>query len=473
MRGQSGRKPGRWRLSEYVGNDTPQAKGGPAGTTPSGTAHPGRPHAYPRLSPEQRLESATRARQLGDVLFEIQRHLGTALDPEEVVGLALGLACEALAASCGSIDRRELGGWVTSNVWGSSLAQVGAFHGDEESPTLTEVKRTGRGVTVRDQGGRSDGCSCAGGSDRGPHMSFPLTSRGRVVGGLTLCFGRPGSSFGDEEIEFGSRLAVLLSMAQEHWTQLRRHRRVAEAFQRALIDAPLALKDVDVGYIYAPASNAEVAGGDFYDVFPLDDGRIAFSIGDVSGRGLSAATTTALVRDCIRVTTLDGLSPAEVLSKTNRVLLAFGSPEMFATAFFGILDPRTGTAVYATGGCPIPVLMDREGRVAAVGDEGPLLGVLRDVHFDVQELALAPSERLVCFTNGLPDVRHGDAALETAGIVRILRGSRRDDARGLAQDLYEGALSFTGGNLHDDIAILVIGTRDLSPERASAAAEPG
>ena len=72
-----------------------------------------------------------------------------ARDYAEVAGLVLGLACEVLGASCGCIDRRELGGWVTSQVYGASLAQVGAFHSDEENPVLAEVKRTGKPVVAR------------------------------------------------------------------------------------------------------------------------------------------------------------------------------------------------------------------------------------------------------------------------------------------------------------------------------------
>jgi serine phosphatase RsbU (regulator of sigma subunit) len=457
-------------LIEHVGKRTPQAQAEPVGaisSDDSGSCHPGEAHLS---SVEDRLQSAETARKLGDALFEIQRHLGTAPDAEEVVGLALGLACEALKASSGSIDRRELGGWVTSHVWGPSLAQAGVFHGDDASPVLIEVKRTGQAVVVRDTHARRADARLRSGTDGDPEMTLPLTSRGRVVGALSFTFGRPGSTFGAEAIEFGSRLAMLLSMAQETQAQLNRHRRVAEAFQRALIDAPLALEGVDLGHIYAPASDADFAGGDFYDVFPLEDGRIAFSIGDVSGRGLNGATTTALVRDCIRVATLDGLSPAAVLSKTNRMLLIFGAPEMFATVFFGILDARTGAVTYAAGGCPAPVLMNRERRVGSAGDVDPLLGVLPDMHFETRQLALAPGEWLVCFTNGLPEARSGDGFLEAAGVETILRGSGREDARGLAQELYEAALGFTGGILHDDVAILIIGICDPASEPAAAAA---
>jgi serine phosphatase RsbU (regulator of sigma subunit) len=103
--------------------------------------------------------------------------------------------------------------------------------------------------------------------------------------------------------------------------------------------------------------------------------------------------------------------------------------------------------------------MSRELRVSSVGDVDPLLGVLPDVHFEERQLTLAPGDRLVCFTNGIPEARSGDVLLEASGVERILQTSGRDDSRGLAQDLYECALSFTGGTLKDDVAILIVGIR--------------
>lgn len=410
----------------------------------------------PNASLEERLRAAVRARELGDTLFEIGRHLSTAPDPADVVGLVLGLACDVLGACCGSIERRELGGWATSHAWGSSLARVGAFHSDQESPTLAEMKRTGRAAVVREDavGGRSQ-CGDDGEGGTPYRVSVPLTSRRRVVGALTFCFPQRSSPTA-EEVEFADRMGTLLSIWETNRITMRRHRRVAEAFQRELINAPLTLRDLDFGHVYAPAGDEEVAGGDFYDIFPIQGGRVAISIGDVAGRGIEAASMTALVRDSIRVSVLDAQGPADVLVRTNKVLLAFFPPEMFATVFFGVIDPHSGVMTYALGGGPLPVHLDPGGVVTPLGRHGPLLGVLDDVEFDQQVLTLEPHDRLVMFTNGLSDARHEDETLDLTGIGEILRTSERRDCRGLAEELYKGALRFAGGALRDDVAILVV-----------------
>lgn len=420
-------------------------------------------------SPDEQLRAAIRARYLGDVLFEIERHLSTAPDPADVVGLVLGIACDALGASCGSIERRELGGWATSHTWGASLVRVGVFHSDQESPNLAEMKRTGRTVVAHDDAAEGrDYCTDTNEGDRPHRMSVPLTSRGRVTGALTLCL--PGQSAPtEEELEFAERFGTLLSIWEANRITMRRHRRVAEAFQRALIDAPLTLQDLDIGHIYAPATDEEVAGGDFYDIFPIEGGLVAISIGDVAGRGIEAVSMTALVRDAIRVSALEDLTPAEVLARTNKVLLTFFPPEMFATVFFGVVDPHAGVMTYALGGGPPPMHVDDGGMVTSLGYHGPLLGVLEDVEFQPQTLNLRSDEKLVLFTNGLSEARDGERTLDIGGIADILRASERRSCRGLAQELYEGAVRFADGALKDDVAILVVALKSAAEDSPDSA----
>ena len=102
-------------------------------------------------------------------------------------------------------------------------------------------------------------------------MSSAVDSPRRVIGALTFCFENGDSAFGDPEVEFGARLAIMISMTEENAITLSRHQRIAEAFQRALIDLPHASPDIDFGHLYTPATDSDVAGGDFYDVFALDE----------------------------------------------------------------------------------------------------------------------------------------------------------------------------------------------------------
>ena len=414
---------------------------------------------------KEELRVATRTLALDDALFEIGRHMSLARGASDVSGLVLGLACEVLGASCGCIDRRELGGWVTSQVYGASLAQVGAFHSDEQSPLLATVKRTGKPSVVRAEAlaASSDRSVADAAGDR-TRMTLPLTLRSRVTGTLTFCFESGDSAIGDPELEFGVRLATMISMTEENSLTLNRHKRIAEAFQRALIDLPRTLPEIDFGHRYTPATDSDVAGGDFYDVFRLDGRGVAVTIGDVSGRGVGATTKTALVRDSIRTTVIDGLSPGDVLGKASRVLLAFSEPEVFASVFFAVIDPDTGVTTYAGAGNPLPFLVRPGGEVTPLAVGGPLLGVLDEVHYETHETHLVRGDRLVLYTNGLSDALKDDVAFGPETIVDVLRESKSRDARSLVQEIHERAAEFVGGTFKDDVAILVIGLKDLDRE---------
>ena len=434
----------------------------PFGDTEPGAAACDAAVAFEQLAAaEERLRVANRSLELADALFEIGRHMSLATRPTEVAGLVLGLACDAVGASYGYIERRELGGWVTSHVHGASLARVGAFRSDEERPLLAEMRRTGRPVvsavgTITPDHARvaRDPGECL------PRMTFPLTLRGRIVGALTLCFDNAESPFGEEaEIAFGSRLATMISTTEENALTLSRHRKIAEAFQRALLDIPRALPGIDFGHLYEPATDSDVAGGDFYDIFSLGDSHVAVAIGDVAGRGLAAITKTALVRDTVRGAAIDDLSPADVLTKVNRVLLAFSEPEMFATVFYAVIDSRSGRIEYASAGGPPAILVDAGGDPRALEDSGPLLGVLDTVRLDVHEATLEPGGQLILYTNGLSSACCERVPTGLDGILDIVRQTSGLDARSRAQAMLERAFEIAGGSFRDDVAILVMGLK--------------
>ena len=106
---------------------------------------------------------------------------------------------------------------------------------------------------------------------------------------------------------------------------------------------------------YIPATEEAIVGGDWYDAFPLPDGRIALSIGDVAGHGLRAAIVMGEVRQAFRAAALNPTSPSDVLERANTIVNMRPNPIM-VTAIFGIIDPATSTITYAAAGHPAPVL---------------------------------------------------------------------------------------------------------------------
>lgn len=116
--------------------------------------------------------------------------------------------------------------------------------------------------------------------------------------------------------------------------------------------------DVDV---YAVMEPAKEVGGDLYDFVFIDENRLFFTVGDVSGKGIPAALFMATAKTLMRGFALNGLSPAQILHSSNNYLADENDTCMFITVFCGILDCRTGVVTYANGGHNPPVVIRRDG----------------------------------------------------------------------------------------------------------------
>ena len=168
---------------------------------------------------------------------------------------------------------------------------------------------------------------------------------------------------------------------------------------------------------YAIAARFEPArsvGGDFYDVFTLHNGHIALIVADVCDKGVGAALYMALFRTLLRSTALqdamvlrgDAQLLGDVVTHTNDYIArTHDHSNMFATVFFGILEPATGVLLYINGGHDAPVIAGPAGPRTRLPPTGPALGLMPQAHFGLGEAAIAPGEMLLAYTDGVTDAR--------------------------------------------------------------------
>jgi serine phosphatase RsbU (regulator of sigma subunit)/pSer/pThr/pTyr-binding forkhead associated (FHA) protein len=152
---------------------------------------------------------------------------------------------------------------------------------------------------------------------------------------------------------------------------------------------------------------ARQVSGDLYDFFPLKDGRLAFFVGDVSGKGMPAALFMIAVRTLIRHLAPTAEGPADALLKLNDALAADNPSGMFVTLAHGIYTARTGEVILALGGHPPPLLRQPGGQVVETAvPPGRLLGYEGDdLALKDTRLQLAPGETLVFYTDGFTEAR--------------------------------------------------------------------
>src|SRR5262249_21281612 len=146
---------------------------------------------------------------------------------------------------------------------------------------------------------------------------------------------------------------------------------------------------------------AKDVSGDLYDFFPLDDGRLAFLVGDVSDKGIPAALFMVKVQTLVRHLAAAATGPAQTLTRLNAALALHNPSSMFVTLALGLFDPRTGEVVLASGGHPRPLLRRPDGQVAEVAmPVGALLGCLEtDPLVADARLTLGHGETLILFSD--------------------------------------------------------------------------
>jgi serine phosphatase RsbU (regulator of sigma subunit) len=233
-----------------------------------------------------------------------------------------------------------------------------------------------------------------------------------------------------------------------------RYQAVAEKLQSALQATVGSVPGLDLACVYRSASELGQLGGDFYDVFPMADGRVGVLIGDVSGRGLDAAALAVVMRTSLRASAYYTSSPAQVLERANRLLLDLAS-RGFVTAFFGTIEPGSGELLCGSAGHPPAILLGAGG--AAMLDSGsPVLGVFAGAAYKEGRYRLGPDDVLLLYTDGLTEAK---AEGELFGEDRLMAQAAPLGALSpaeLTQTLYSQVLAFAGGTLGDDLALLAL-----------------
>jgi len=235
---------------------------------------------------------------------------------------------------------------------------------------------------------------------------------------------------------------------------------IASTLQEGLLPAALPeLPGVDLAVRYRPAGDQNQVGGDFYDVYPVEEGRFTAVVGDVSGKGAAAAALTALARHTLFAGAVRGGTGPENLALLNDALLRRGGGGHFCTAVVLDAEPRDGELVVriANGGHPAPLVLRAGGAVAETDRGGMLIGAVEAPPLHVEEVRLRPGDLLVAYTDGAIELRGDDPAAGERLLRERLGALAGEPAATVAAELEAAVVDASGGEPHDDIALLVVG----------------
>lgn len=293
-------------------------------------------------------------------------------------------------------------------------------------------------------------------TDERAWVGMPLMAAGQAIGALRFTFTRP-RKITDEERVFLEALAGQCALAVERATLFEREHTTAETLQRSLLPDQLpSVPGIILDARYRPVTRNMEIGGDWYDAFRLPDGRLAVAVGDVMGKGLSAAAGMGRVRNALRALALTDPRPAAVLAGLDRLFSATELDEQVTTVAYLVLDPVTGEGLAGNAGHPPPLLMSRHSPPRLdLGEAGTPLGWASPRQQYV--FRLPPEYTAVLYSDGLVENRRRglDAGLdELVSVAAQATPQVAEDPSKLLGYLVDRMLA--GYEQDDDVTVLVL-----------------
>jgi serine phosphatase RsbU (regulator of sigma subunit) len=297
--------------------------------------------------------------------------------------------------------------------------------------------------------------------DRGEWQG--LVPAGKEFNALLILVHRIVEGMIAEEWSQGSGLAELTQRRLEQEMREREHLeqelRVARRIQQASLPMEVpTLEGWQISPYYQPAREV---GGDFYDFFELEDGRVGVVVGDATGKGVSAALVAAATSSMVRAVAqaLGSSSPGEVLAQVNETLVARIPSNMFVTCFYAVLDPESAGLRYANAGHDLPYLRGRSSNDAEeLSARGMPLGLMPEMSYEENETVLDAGDSVLFYSDGLVEA-HDPQRHQMFGFPRLRalvagNAEKRSFVTLLIAELY----SFTGEEWEqeDDITLLTL-----------------
>lgn len=286
-------------------------------------------------------------------------------------------------------------------------------------------------------------------------MTVPLRQGGSVVGVVQI--GWVGChEYDADELRLLDLAGERIALAYRNAALFQGEHEVAETLQEGLLSGAADIEGVDIAHVYRSASEQSRVGGDFYDAFDLSNDRVGVLIGDVSGKGVGAATLTGVVRNTIRVHASQGVSPAQAVARTNSILVRQTAEDVFVTLLLVVLDRRTGRLVYCNAGHPTGVIKKADGDTVLLPANSPLVGAFEGIEYHEDELTIDCGDELFLYTDGLVEARRGRELFGEARVARAIGDALAPALNDQLDSVLNSVMAFAGGELSDDVAALVV-----------------
>jgi len=302
------------------------------------------------------------------------------------------------------------------------------------------------------------------------HLLMPLLSRQELAGVISLGPKLSEEPYTPADMHLLRSVATQTGLALENGRltasvahqmaqreQLDREMAITREVQQRLF--PHRLPEVQ-GLEYTGACRpAQSVGGDYYDFIELPDGKFAFTVGDVSGKGMPAALLMSALQASVRGQAMNGISDLAVFMRNvNRLLYDMSPKSHFATLFYGMFDPAAKLLRYSSGGHNPPILLRAGGQVELLAPTGPGVGILKLSQYKQAEVRLEHGDLLVAFTDGFTEaMNEGKEEFGDQRLIDTIRQAAALKPDAILKQAMSAVDEFAkGATQHDDMTMVVL-----------------
>lgn len=404
-----------------------------------------------------------KAKELSDALNKINTAINSILSHDRIMHRVVIDAAKAIGCESSAIILRDKDKWNFKYLYGKQLklkVKAGEEMTDKEIQCGVLAAETEKIVVCTDaqNDSRFDKKLMKQFNIRS-FITVPLIIKDKFIGVLDFYYHSKAKVFGDAQIDFAHKLAISISLALENARLYEQEHKIADKLQDALINVPSKITDIDFGYLYRPATGTAKVGGDFYDLFKLHNHNVGIIVGDVSGKGLEAASVTALVRNTIKAYAYQGDDPALAMTKTNNIVAKATPIGTFVTVIFAILNTKTAQLTYCSAGHPQGIVKAKTS-IKMLETSSPAIGVILNERFISNSTFLEAEDLLVLYTDGVIDAKctFKGKRKDFYGEKRLLNTIKKSNAtaKTIPEEIFQSIMYCPGCVFPDDIVILAV-----------------
>lgn len=403
------------------------------------------------------LHSAAEGEKIsGERLQQVMRSVGTDLDAQvfsvdccEVTG---NITLHALGAEQAAtvVDGAQDGAQAAAEADGNQIAL----------PSTVEGLKTGEGeASVKEVELESE-------------LSRALAVQGLPCKGAVLFLGKfageqhtwlflreeNAEPLSDIELDFLDRVMLLVHSLAVGAEESQQNKHISQALQSGMKNELQQVEGISAEGIYSSATADAFVGGDFYSMIKLPGRRACIIMGDVSGKGIEAASISSAVKTALSAYAWEGRTPARMVATLNEFLLGFSRVETFATLFVGIVDLTTSSLTYCSAGHPPAILVSAQSGDAELLDvQSGVVGAFHDMEYKNGTIRLHEGDILLLYTDGTTEARSPEGAFfgET-GLRDMIMNEVPRGFDGLLNRFLSTLDRYTGRRLDDDVAMVAL-----------------